>query len=376
MSGEERRRRGSGTVYPDPVRGGWVASLPVAVRNGKRVRKRARAGSEAEALLRLDELRLRWAPDREADALTLDDWLGSWLASVRSTVRPATWTSYSGHVEQHIAPLLGGIRLRDLRPADVHRLQRELLAKTARRGGQKPDAEHAHPLSANTVARILTTLRIALAAAVREELVPANVAAMTGKLPRAERPQVEPMTDALLDRYLDAFRETWLGPLVRLLAGSGLRLGEALSLDQGDVEPDARFVRIRRSKTTIRAVPISPDAAEACKAALSACPVRGVREPLFWSPRPRRNGRGRGRLDGGSVSHAVPEIATAAGLPRITPHGFRHGAATLLVSRGAHMRLIAAQLGHANPALTARIYAHVVPESARELGAMLEVRKA
>jgi integrase len=372
----ERRRRGSGTVYEDPERGGWVASLPVSSAGGKRVRKRARAASRSEALRALERLRERWAPERDAATLTVGEWLDSWLQSVRSTVRPGTYTSYAGHVSLHIAPLLGGIPLRDLRPADVRRLERELLAKKTLRGKGKREDGSPVLLSPNTAARIETTLRIALAAAVREQLVPSNTAVLTGRLPRAERPEVEAMTGVNLSLYIEAFRPTSLGPLVRLIAGSGVRLGEALGLDQVDADPDGRTIRLRKSKTRIRTVPITPDAAQALRDALAKCPVRGDREPLFWSTRRGRDGAQRGRLSGWTVSHAVPDMAEALGLPRITPHGFRHAAATLMVTRGVHMRVVAAQLGHANPAMTARVYAHVVPESQRDAADLLAVKKA
>jgi integrase len=371
-----RRRRGCGTVYEDPARGGWIASLPVSVQGGKRIRKRARAGSEAEALAALDGLRRRWAPERLAEAITTGEWLASWLDAVRHTVRAGTFTSYSGHVRLHIAPLIGGIPLKDLRPADVRRLERELLVKRTQRGKGKREDGSPVLLSPNTAARVETTLRIALAAAVREQLVPANVAALTGRLPRAERPEIEAMTAVNLSLYIEAFRPTWLGPLVRVIAGSGIRLGEALALDQGDADPDARFIRLRKSKTRIRAVPVSPDAAQALRDAIALCPVRGDREPLFWSPRRGRSGAQRARLSGWTASHAVPEMAVALGLPRITPHGFRHAAATLMVTRGVHMRVVAAQLGHANPALTARVYSHVVPDSQRDAADLLAVKKA
>lgn len=38
----------------------------------------------------------------------------------------------------------------------------------------------------------------------------------------------------------------------------------------------------------------------------------------------------------------------------------------IVLSAGTPMRTIAEQLGHRNPALTARVYAHVVPEAQRE----------
>lgn len=382
---EERRHRGTGTVYPAPD-GGYIASFPLGVRNGKRVRKRKRAPSEQAAKAELEKLRRKYAGGIDPETDTLDTFLAEWLESIEHTVASSTLAQYRNHVDLHIRPLLGGIEVGKLKPADVRRLIADRLAAKSK-NGKEPK-----PLSPNTVAHIVTTLRIALGTAVREQALAVNVAALTGKLPRAERPPVEPMTEAEATRLVAAFdghpcaahtggapvgqcpdcvSPHWLSPLVRLLAGSGLRLGEALSLNQGDADDVAGFVRIRKSKTTIRAVPVSRDACEAIRAARAAAPRRGAREPLFFGPRPSRAGH-RERLARYTVSHAVPRVIEAAGLARLTPHGFRHGAATLMVAKGAHMRVVAAQLGHANPSLTARIYAHVIPESQREAANLLD----
>lgn len=43
-------------------------------------------------------------------------------------------------------------------------------------------------------------------------------------------------------------------------------------------------------------------------------------------------------------------------LPRVTPHGLRHVAAGLLVSAGAHVKVVQRQLGHASAAMTLDVY--------------------
>lgn len=345
-----RNRRGSGTVYESE--GGWIASYPLGVRDGKRVRKRVRCATQGEADRELERLRRTYGAGGDPITGTVGEYLAQWLDDVAPTIERSTLASYRGHVDLHIVPLLGGIPVARLRPADVRRLIAALLVAPPKRG--KADPEHPRTLSPTTVARIVTTLRIALEAAVRDDAIPSNVAAKV-RAPRATEHRVEPMTDTDADALVAAFEGHWLHPLVRLLAGSGLRLGEALGLDQGDAPDGVRYVRLRTSKTTIRAVPITADAAAAVKAAKAKAPRRGVREPLFFGP---RSGE---RLHGATVSHVVPAVIEAAGLPRLTPHGFRHGLATRLVSRGVHMRVVADQLGHSSPSLTARVYAHVVP---------------
>jgi integrase len=50
-----------------------------------------------------------------------------------------------------------------------------------------------------------------------------------------------------------------------------------------------------------------------------------------------------------------------AGLPDMRFHDLRHTAATLLLSRGVHPKVVSEMLGHADIAITLRVYAHVLP---------------
>jgi integrase len=347
-----RRRRGEGTVYKSGDR--WIARYPLGTVNGKRSSKRVKCRTEREALAELERMRRLYGSGGNPATGTLGAYLDEWLAGWQD-VRASTRTSYEGHIRLHINPLLGGIPLSKVQPSDVRRLVAELQAK-----GLKPAS----------IVRIVTTLRIALNAAVGERIVTDN-AAKHVKLPRVEREPVIPITPDYADAIVDATADTWIGPIVRLLLGSGLRLGEAVGLDQGDLLLDEGFVRVRRSKTMVRAVPVTDDAVDALRQALAAAPRRGSAEPVFYSPRKPRE-----RLRGQSVTHALPRILEAAGLRPISPHQLRHGAATLMLYAGHQMRVISEQLGHRNKSITEQFYAHVIPAAQRAAVASLERRRA
>lgn len=347
-----RRRRGEGSVYRSE--GGWIARFPLGTVNGKRVSKRVRCKSEREAYSELERLRRDYGGGGEPATGTLGQYLDSWLRAHGRSIAPSTRTSYAGHIKLHIAPLLGGIPLSRLRPADVRRLVDELERKR---------------LSPSSIVRVVTTLRIALNVAIRDRLLVHNAADIR-ELPKVERKPVRPLTHDEADRLLEAVEGEWVEPVVRLLLGSGIRLGEATGLDQGDLMLDAGYIRVRVSKTDVRAVPVSEDAVAALRQALAAAPRRGPDEPVFFGPRKPH------RLKGSSVTHALPRILERSGLQRLTPHALRHGAATLMLADGHPMRVIAEQLGHRNPALTARIYAHVIPEAQRSAVTSLERRRA
>ena len=273
-------------------------------------------------------------------------YLQSWLATHRR-VRASTLASYRNHVDLHIGPLLGGIKVAKLRPSDVDRLIADRLA---------------YGLSPATVGHIVTTLRIALNAGVRRGDLPDNPAGRVD-LPRVEREPIEPMTTAQAAQILDAVEGHWIEHVVRLLLGSGIRLGEACALNQGDLALDAGFIRLRKSKTEVRAVPVSDDAVDALRAAVGQHPGSGPTSPCSSGSGESRRGN-RDRLQGWSVSHAFPRRLERAGLARLVPHGLRHGAATLMLAAGHSLPVIGKQLGHKSQAMTAR-YAHVVPEAQR-----------
>jgi integrase len=285
------------------------------------------------------------APDDESTG----EYLERWLRAVKPTIDASTLTSYTDHVEHHIVPMLGSIRVRALTTRHVNDLIADRLAHVS------PKTHRT--LSPTTVRLIVTTLRTALATGVPHE-IPDNVA-IGAKMPRPVEHRVEPMTDEDADLLVDVLRATWLGPLARFLIGSGTRLGEALSLNQGDLMLDEGYIRLRTSKTTIRAVPLTDDAIEALRDALAAAPRRGKSEPVFFGP------RGGDRLGGSSVSHALPRMLTDAGLVRLAPHGLRHGFATLMIGKGASLRLVGEQLGHRSASSTTR-YAHVAPAVQRD----------
>ena len=58
-------------------------------------------------------------------------------------------------------------------------------------------------------------------------------------------------------------------------------------------------------------------------------------------------------------------LVTESGLPPVTLHGLRHGAATLALAAGTDLKVVQDQLGHSSITLTADTYTSVLPETAR-----------
>src|SRR5919202_3266320 len=101
--------------------------------------------------------------------MTVGEYLDVWLkGSVQGSVRRSTYDRDTNLVNNHIKPILGGLKLKKLNSAHVQSFYRD-----------RDDAG----LSASTVHKMHDILRRALAQAVRWHLVPRN-AADTVKPPR------------------------------------------------------------------------------------------------------------------------------------------------------------------------------------------------
>lgn len=325
--------------------GAWVARVSLGVRNGKRRQRElhGRTEEEAEVLLRQMLRRLGAGLDPTAGRQLTEVYLTDWLAGVAPTVRPATATSYRGHVVNYLAPILGGIQVGKLNPADVRYLLEQMRERRV-----KPA----------TAGRILVTLRMALGSGVRDGILDRNVAALV-KPPRVERdaPRAISPVDAM--RLVDAIKDDWLGPLYTLLLATGLRLGEACALNWRDLDLDRGSVSVRSGKTrrSTRTVPILAFALPILRRYRATTDPDA---PVFTGQRSHE------RLTGYVASQHWPRLLREIGWRPMRAHDLRHGWASLALAAGVPMRVIADQLGHASPALTANVYAHLGSDALRD----------
>ena len=135
--------------------------------------------------------------------------------------------------------------------------------------------------------------------------------------------------------------------LLLLLYGAGLRIDEALSLNE-DRAPSGDSLRVLGKGGKERIVPILPAVREAVAAYKRACPYVVPGGPLFLGARG-------GRLNAGVVQRELRRIRGALGLPETaTPHALRHSFATHLLQAGGDLRAIQELLGHASLSTTQR----------------------
>ncbi|MEW2428376.1 tyrosine recombinase XerC [Micromonospora sp. NPDC047644] len=149
--------------------------------------------------------------------------------------------------------------------------------------------------------------------------------------------------------------------LLELLYATGVRVSEACGLNVGDVDHGRRVIRVFGKGGRERSVPYGVPA----QRALDDWLRRG--RPVLVGARSGDalllGARG-GRLNPTTARQVVGAYAEAAGLPRTSPHGLRHSAATHLLEGGADLRAVQEVLGHSSLAST-QIYTHVSVERLR-----------
>ena len=275
---------------------------------------------------------------------------------------------------RRIYPQIGHIKLRELRADHLNDLY-TLLGQEGlnkRTGGK---------LSAKTILEHHRLISTVLEQAVKEGLVPFNVASRA-TLPKAEHKEVnyfQPEQVAAIRDALELEPIKWK-TLVHLLLITGARRGEILGLKWDKVDFAGNRIYICNSVLYSADVGIyeTTPKTERSKRYITL-PVESMqllREYRVWQIERRLQLGGyyqdRGFLftqeDDGpmhpdSVTDWLNKFSIRHGLPHINAHAFRHTMASMLYFNGVDSVSISKRLGHAQVSTTANIYAHVMEQA-------------
>ena len=212
-------------------------------------------------------------------------------------------------------------------------------------------------LSRASTARAISSLRAFFRFLEREGLADNNAiqGLRTQKVPRSV-PKALSIKDAVevIKEVEHLSDDLWVGKrdkaLLILLYGCGLRIGEAIALNRGQMnELKADMIRVTGKGGKERIVPILPVIKVSIFDYLEHCPFTLKEDdPLFVGVRGKR-------LNPGLAQKHVRIVRKALNLPdTATPHAFRHSFATHLLSGGGDLRTIQELLGHASLSTTQR----------------------
>lgn len=288
---------------------------------------------------------------------TLGSLLPGWRSLRDVTAKPRTRETEDRNVRLHIEPKWGRTKVRDISKNAI---------TTWINGLTRQDGK---PMNSGTKALVLAQLSSILDYAMDENVIAANpVKALSRK---AKPKQVKYAARVLTPAELDALaagvgRQTWLAPIIRFAALAGLRLGEVVGLQWGDVDFDAGTITVERQigkdgrtgtpkggvAATIPMIDpvrtiLSAQRAEVAKQRLALGLGAITPETSVWT-----NSTG-GTRQPRDVQRGFRWACERAGLKGVRFHDLRHTCATTLANTpGVVLTDVQAYLRHANLSTT------------------------
>jgi integrase len=356
-----RRGNNEGTIHKR-ADGRWQAI--VSLEGGKRKYFYGKTRQEvarrlSEALHELDR-GLPMLDERQ----TIQQYLQTWIETVRPQIRASSWRRYSDYVRVHLIPGLGKIPLARLSPQHLQLFYARKLASG---------------LSQSTVHHIHGMLHRALKDALLMGLVQRNICEMV-RSPRRSTREMIALSEEQAKRILEVVKDDRYETLYLLALTTAMREGELLGLRWQDVdlekatvqvrmnvqEADGRFI-IAETKTAYsrRNISLTRAAVEALRRHRARQNEERLLMGAAWNTRLDLvfpNAWGGILIPDNFVKRSFKRVVKQAGLsPETRFHDLRHTAATLLLAGGVHPKVVSEMLGHADISITLRIYAHVTP---------------
>jgi integrase len=276
--------------------------------------------------------------------------------------KPSTQGSYRQVIDQHLNPVFGDLALEAITRKHV----KDFIAQ-----------KHDEGLSSGTIRNLKAYLSCILSEAVDDEIISTHPALRTGKLIKRkddEAKAIAPFTWEEKDLFERTLKEHFprYYPFFLTALRTGLRLGELIALQPGDLDFNGGFIEVRRNfakghltstkSGKTRRVDMSKELSETLRAYL----VERKKDTLRhgWKEMPEwlfYNDEGK-RLDEGNLRRRVfYKVLEKAGLRHIRIHDLRHTYATLRIGKGDNILDVSKQLGHSSVKITLDVYAHWVP---------------
>lgn len=319
--------------------------------------------------------------DPRAARITFKTYAEKWLKAHTADVSSQIVTEQ--RLRLHAFPVVGTRPLDSFRPEHIRELASTL---------------DANPSVSGAYARnIYGDVRAVLSAAVDDGLLPRNpCSAKSVRPPAAERRRVVPWLPAQVRAVRAALPERYQ-TMVDAGAGCGLRQREIVGLAEDALDFESGILRVVRQVKLIRGkavfappkcnkerdVPLPSSVARALRVHMDA--VKPVEITLPWRKPdgPKVSARllftntasGVVWRSNFNIQEWKPALAVAGLIPGAGPdgkyesarehgmHALRHFYASVLLDAGESIKAVSQYLGHTDPALTLRVYAHLMPSS-------------
>ena len=300
-------------------------------------------------------------------SLQLADFDPMYLDVKKNVLAPRTYETYTKTINSLILPLLGHIKLVELKPAHVQQFIKFIQDNSK--------------ISPSTVKRKLAILQSMLHQAVKLGLIqtnPANAERLT--MPKVITPKVEIFTKQEAVEMLSCLEEEPLQykAIVYLAIMSGAREGELTALKFSDVDFVNNRITIERAAYKLKGEPVRtkpPKDNDVRTVKIDEYTISLIRQLKAENERERlrlgtawEGGEWLFTTWNGSIMHpATPshwfrEFLKRHGLKHRKFHALRHTSATLQLLGGVNIKQVSGRLGHADLRVTNQ-YLHCLAEA-------------
>jgi integrase len=317
---------------------------------------------------------------------TVATYMATWIDTAETlSLAAKTAERYRYLIDQQITPHLGAHPLQKLKAAHIAEWHATLLSRGGHAGA---------PLSARTVGHAHRVLHKALGDAVKREVLNRNPAALVPP-PKVVEGEMAMLGADAVKALLVAMRGTVIYPHVVTLLSTGMRRGELMGLQWGDVDLDGGKLRIERAieKTKKHGLRVKgPKTRHGRRTITLPAGAVAVLRQHRKAQLETRVALGLGRLpddafvfgtleggmrDPGAISQAWKRLVATGRLPKTTLHALRHSHASALIASGADPVTVSRRLGHGSPVITMSTYAHLFDRgdesAARAIDLMMNV---
>lgn len=242
------------------------------------------------------------------------------------------------------------------------------------------------PWSPVAVNKVIASIDQVLDDALAQGVVQTNVAAKIARVSTVHK-DVPTFTAAEVEQLRTRFANDRIGHAWELSL-YGLRRGEIAGLRWSDIDLTAKTLAIANNRVSAGGATVENDPKSQASRRELPLPDRLVKVLLVAKKRQTTERLALGEHYGAGeyvvcneigepynpavLSRYWADAVKAAGVRHIKLHGGRHTAATLMHLDGVPIAVIAAWIGHSDPTLTLRVYAHSQDDALKAAGTSLD----
>ncbi|MCL6455131.1 MAG: site-specific integrase [Alicyclobacillus sp.] len=310
-------------------------------------------------------------PKTQPNGTTIGEFVVQYIAQKtckESTLRQYMWLS------ECVREMIGDRKLCEFKTRDVSNFCTE-FGKTP----QKKRKDRTN--SAQSVVHMRNFLSGMFEYAISEELIQVNPVTRY-HAPEPERTAPNFWTPEELHQFLSEVAKSRHAIAFELMAGSGCRIGEIVALRWRQVNFDTGKIRITTSRThglkgykegapkkgSFRSITLPTRTLDALRIHKLNQDKERAKAGGLWEDNDLVVATELGRpVSPSNLRTYMSRVVKRLGLPPLSPHGLRHTHATLLLAEQKPLNAVAERLGHKDPSVTARTYAHVLASTEQDL---------